>query len=383
MTPVIARAFEKVVYRLHAQEIVEDNLSNSQFAYREGGSCTDALVMIQHKVCKFLDDPNCVAVRMFTMDFSKAFDSVNHFFLANKLKNIPLNPYIVNWWLNFLQDRAQRVVCNNVICNWKQINKGKIQRSVSGPYLFSIYLNDLEISVGEETICFKYTDDCTIVVPVFMNNDSAAGLVNTFLEWSCSNLMKCNPSKCKELVFRKKRHTDVHIDMISNIPQCSELTVLALTFQQDCRFDKHVKSKLGNANKCLYVIRSLRKEGCNQFEVDYLFKTIVLPNVTYALVVYGASEPELTTVQYFLERCYKRRYISARLNIRALLEKQDRKLFSKIFKLSIHPLHKQVPKAKVIDYNLRYKNSARTLINTERFKNAFINRLTYKYDLHM
>ena len=47
MTPVIARAFEKVVYRLHAQEIVEDNLSNSQFAYREGGSCTDALVMIQ------------------------------------------------------------------------------------------------------------------------------------------------------------------------------------------------------------------------------------------------------------------------------------------------------------------------------------------------
>ena len=164
VTPVIARAFEKVVYRLHAQEIVENNLSNSQFAYREGGSCTDALVMIQHKVCKFLDDPNCVAVRMFTMDFSKAFDSVNHYLLANKLKNIPLNPYIVNWWLNFLQDRMQRVVYNNVICDWKQVNKGTIQGSVSGPYLFSIYLNDLEISIGEDA------DDCTIVVPVFKNN---------------------------------------------------------------------------------------------------------------------------------------------------------------------------------------------------------------------
>ena len=107
-----------------------------------------------------------------------------------------------------------------------------------------------------------------------------------------------------------------------------------------------------------------------------------LPNVTYALVVYGASEPELTTVQDFLDRCYKRRYVYARLNIRALLEKQDGKLFSKIFKLSIHPLHKQVPKAKVIDYNLRYKNSARTLINTKRFKDTFINRLTYKYNLY-
>ena len=87
----------------------------------------------------------------------------------------------------------------------------------------------------------------------------------------------------------------------------------------------------------------------------------------------------LYTVQLSLER----QYISARLNIRTLLEKQDRKLFSKIFKLSIHPLHKQVPKAKAIDHNLGYKNSARTLINTKRFKDAFINRLTYKYDLRM
>ena len=51
--------------------------------------------------------------------------------------------------------------------------------------------------------------------------------------------------------------------------------------------------------------------------------------------------------------------------------------------VSIHPLHKQVPKAKVIDYNLRYKNSARTLINTKHFEDTFINRLIYKYDLHM
>ena len=65
---------------------------------------------------------------------------------------------------------TQRVVYNNVICDWKQINKGMIQGSVSGPYLFNIYLNDLEISIGEETICFKYADDCTIVVPVFKNN---------------------------------------------------------------------------------------------------------------------------------------------------------------------------------------------------------------------
>ena len=77
--------------------------------------------------------------------------------------------------------------------------------------------------------------------------------------------------------------------MILNIPQCSGLTVLGLNFQQDCRFVRHVKDNLAKANKCLYVVRSLRKEECSQLEVDYLFKTIVLPNVTNALVVLGAS----------------------------------------------------------------------------------------------
>ena len=83
---------------------------DSQFAYREGGSCTDALLLIQNKICKFLDDPKCKAVRMFAMDFSKAFDSVSHKLLAEKLKSLPLNPYIINWWLGFLRDRKQRVI---------------------------------------------------------------------------------------------------------------------------------------------------------------------------------------------------------------------------------------------------------------------------------
>ena len=74
-------------------------------------------------------------------------------------------------------------------------------------------------------------------------------------------------------------------------------------------------------------------------------------------------------------------YISVWLNIRALLEKQVRKAFKKICKLSTHPLREQVPKTKVINYNLRNKNSART--NTERFKNTFINTLSYRYTLNM
>ena len=107
VTPVIARALEKAVYKIHAQRPVEEQLLDSQFVYREGGSCTDALLLIQNKICKFLDDPKCKAVRMFAMDFSKAFDSVSHKLLAEKLKSLPLNPYIINWQISFVRDRKE------------------------------------------------------------------------------------------------------------------------------------------------------------------------------------------------------------------------------------------------------------------------------------
>ena len=80
ITPVIARAFEKAVYHTHGKQAVEGNLSQTQFAYRQEVNCTGALLTIQHHICKFLDDSNCEAVRLFTVDFSKAFDSVKHNF---------------------------------------------------------------------------------------------------------------------------------------------------------------------------------------------------------------------------------------------------------------------------------------------------------------
>ena len=62
VTPVIARAFERAVYQSYAKYEIENFLSPTQFAYREGGSCTKALLAIQHKVLKYLDNKNCKAV---------------------------------------------------------------------------------------------------------------------------------------------------------------------------------------------------------------------------------------------------------------------------------------------------------------------------------
>ena len=73
----------------HVKAVVENSLSPSQFEHRQGGNCTNGLLSIQLYVYRQLDNDDCKAVRLFTMDFSKAFDSVNHSKLSANLKQLP------------------------------------------------------------------------------------------------------------------------------------------------------------------------------------------------------------------------------------------------------------------------------------------------------
>lgn len=82
-----------------------------------------------------------------------------------------------------------------------------------------------------------------------------------------------------------------------------------------------MREELVKANECLHVIRTLQQEGYNQQELDYLFHSIVMPNFLYGLSVYGASFSDLNNIQDFVDRCYKRRYVSRKLNIMELLER--------------------------------------------------------------
>ncbi|PFX17147.1 putative RNA-directed DNA polymerase from transposon X-element [Stylophora pistillata] len=131
--------------------------------------------------------PVCTAVRLYAMDFKKAFDSVKHDLLPVKLKQIGLSPYIANWYLSLLEGRMQRLLYDGFVGQWKDVNKGTTQGSVSGPHLFTIFLNDLEISLNGKDILFKYADDTSIVSPVWKEQDNSKDIVRAFMEWSEKN----------------------------------------------------------------------------------------------------------------------------------------------------------------------------------------------------
>ena len=113
---------------------------------------------------------------------------------------------------------------------------------------------------------------------VMAMSDCRTDLVDQFLIWSKENSMICNPSKCKEIIFRKKGFIQ-DIAQVNNIPQCTELPILGVTFQENCKYSVHVRAKLIKANKCLFVLRSLRKEGFSQGEVN--LQLHLRPGCTY------------------------------------------------------------------------------------------------------
>ena len=131
----------------------------------------------------------------------------------------------------------------------------------------------------------------------------------------------------------------------------------------------------------VFVLRSSWKEGFSQGEVDHLFSALVLLNFTYGLPVYGAADSDLTVIQNFLDRCFKRKYTSKRMDIRELLEKAGKKL-SKVCSVDPDcPLSNIIPKKEERKYLLRNKSAYCLDIKTDRFKNVFVNRIIFRYNL--
>ena len=189
--------------------------------------------------------------------------------------------------------------------------------------------------------------------------------------------MPCNIAKYRELVAQKKNKTDTV--PVNGLKQVNKLKILGVPFQENNRFNEHVKTKLVEANRCSFVLRTLRQEGYMQPDIDSLFAAIVLPKTTYGLSVYAASPPDLNRVQKFLTRTYKRNYISHPVNVSELVEKSGLAIANRICKRPSHPFSNLLPRLKESSLNLRNSRRLLPLLNTERYKSSFLNRLHFQY----
>ena len=172
--------------------------SDDQFGCIKGSSAVDALVEIVHKWYEATDTLGTY-VRILLLDFSKAFDRINHDILLEKLRLCGLPPHLLRWKAAFLLDRTQRVKVNNKMSTITLLNGGVPQGTLSGPKDFLIYINDL--NTPAHNIC-KYVDDSTIYEIVQGQAESCIQQsADVSADWTRLNDMIINSDKSKEMSY--------------------------------------------------------------------------------------------------------------------------------------------------------------------------------------
>ena len=103
------------------------------------------------------------------MDFQKAFDTVPHKRLINKLDSYNIRNETINWIKTFLTERKQKVAVNGKESKWHNVTSGIPQGSVIGLLLFVLYINNLQELTKSDT--FVFADDIKIFRTITDQND--------------------------------------------------------------------------------------------------------------------------------------------------------------------------------------------------------------------
>lgn len=198
-----------------------------------------------------------IQVDVVYLDFAKAFDSIDHVILVEKLKSLNIDADLENLILNYLHDRSHRVVIGNYISNPITPKRGVPQGSSLGSPLFTVYINEIVDCISSFSLLFA--DDLKIFRQIFSKFDSERlqGDLDNINRWCLDNNIMLNHYKCQIMSFSKSEaplHFPYKIcdHKLSRVLSTRDLGV---TFTYDLSFNDHITQMISSASKSLgYLI---------------------------------------------------------------------------------------------------------------------------------
>ena len=311
LLPLPGKILEKLVHNQLSLFMEENNLlSDNQFGFRKQRSTVHAVSQVLNQIYTNINRSAVTAA--IYLDFSKAFNSVQHDTLLNKLQQMNLTQSTLSWIASYLGNRKQRTLVNNAYSALIPVNQGVPQGSVLGPLFYIIYANDMA-KVIEASGCTFYADD-TVLYTQKKDFPESARLLQKDLaklsDWCFQNDIVVNAEKTKVMFFGSRARIesmelpDFYING-TVIDRAKTYTYLGIKLDEQLSLDTHANCLIKRVSTKIYQLKKIRSFITKKAAL-LIYKNMILPILEYGDVfLHSASQKVRKKLQVLQNRALK------------------------------------------------------------------------------
>ena len=302
--PVISKIFEMAIHEQLSDYFTTNSLfCKQQYGFMKNASTELAALELIDRLLNQLNARK-IPTNLY-LDLSKAFDSISHDILLDKLRYYGFTDGSIQLLKSYLSNRKQYVQIDGVMSSMQYIQTGIPQGSIVGPLLFSIYINDI-VKCTEKFNCILYADDTTLnstidcfgkEIHVIEQNISAE--LQRISKWLELNRLQLNTEKSKFMLFHMTQKSIPNLKLTisgSIIERATQFKFLGLNIDSNFNWKAHLSAVSTKVSRVIGLLHKL-KYVFPSYILRMIYNSLILPHFNYSLLAWGCKCQNIEILQ--------------------------------------------------------------------------------------